>query len=286
MIRRLIVPALLALALAGCKQAADAPAPQAAKPAADTPPAPAPEGTPPPNAADGKPLEQVLVKRGTLELVVTDAAAAEARIQELLKTYGGFVAGRESRATVPEGKGLSPSVIHAVTLTLKVDARKFDLVLAKLKELGSFLNEQIQVDDVTFAFVDLNARLANQKRVEERLLAHLLEVRQDVKAVVEVERELGRVREQIETLTAQLRVLQDQIAYSTITVHLAVRPDWIPPEERTFGDEIGGTLKASMTALGVALRGLAVVFVALLPWIVPVVVIGGVVVWVVRRRKR
>ncbi|MBM4388982.1 MAG: DUF4349 domain-containing protein [Deltaproteobacteria bacterium] len=86
----------------------------------------------------------------------------------MLKEYNGYIAGRESSAYVPQGKLLAKSETRTITLTVKIDAKNFDVFLGKVKEIGSYTSEQIHLEDVTFAYTDLNARLNNQKKVLRR----------------------------------------------------------------------------------------------------------------------
>lgn len=213
------------------------------------------------------PKEGVLVKHATLNLVVTDADTVEKKLDDLMRTYGAYVANRQSSARVPTGAALAPSDIQEITLTLKVDAKKFDEFLARVKELGSYTHEEIRIEDVTFAFMDLNARLSNQRRVEQRLVAYLKDPSRDYKLIIEVEKELAVVREKIEQLTAQLRVMENQIAYSTLVLHISVRPEWVPPQDRTFWQETVFAFKKSIDLLLETAGGLFVLGLAALPWL-------------------
>lgn len=89
------------------------------------------------------------------------------------------------------------------------------------------LSRNVHGQDVTERFFDLKIRLDNAEKVRKRLLA-LLEKATNVKDSVAVERELGRVTEQIERFKGQLKFLRDRIAYSTITLRVHKRTPWGP----------------------------------------------------------
>lgn len=214
---------------------------------------------------------RIVIKTGQVSIVVLDANEAMAAINSLLKEYGAFEAGRESHAFLSERELLEPSEVSSIRLTLKVPADRFEPFMEAVKQVGSYTQEQSNATDVTLQYVDLEARLASNKKVEARLQSHL-EAASNVKEIVEVEKELGRVREQIESLTAQFRVLQDRVAYSTLSVDISVRPDWIPPSERSFWEDIAETFGNSLTALLNTARIGVVYGLALLPWLV---VFGG-----------
>lgn len=228
---------------------------------------------------------RILIKTGVLNITVLNAAKTLSAVGNLLAKYEGFEAGRQSDASVPQREILSASEIHYISLTLKIPAPKFETFIAEIKQLGSYTSEETSTEDVTFQYVDLEARLDSNRAVEKRLLAHLNNA-VDIKGIVEVEKELARVREQIESLTAQFRVLKDQVAFSTLTLHINVRPDWIPPHERTLWEDISETFGDSISALGATARGILVFGLAFLPWLVICGALAVGFVWIVRRVRR
>jgi uncharacterized coiled-coil protein SlyX len=225
-------------------------------------------------AAEASPAApgRVLVKTGGLTLIVGEATVAQQQVQDLVAKYEGYIAGKQVDAWVPDARYLAPSEVHQMSYTIKVPAGRFDPFVEELKAIGSYTSESMQIEDVTFEYVDLEARLANQKKVEERLLGHLENSARELKDIVEVERELARVREQVEALTAQFKVLQERVAFSTLTLTLSVQPDFVPPVERSFLQQLGEKFVASLVALGDAIQVGAIVALAALPWLL---VLGG-----------
>lgn len=222
------------------------------------------------------PAERILIKTGNLQMTVVDAEKALAQVAGLLTEMGGFEAGRQSSALVPTREILSRSEVRAITLTLKIPADRFEKFIDAVKEIGSYTSESTSAVDVTMQYVDLEARLGANKEVEKRLVAHLARA-ENVEGIVQVEKELTRVREQIESLTAQFKVLKDQVAFSTLTLDFSVRPDWIPPAERTLGEDISETLSGSVRALGNTVRALLVYGLAFLPWLLVLACLGAAV---------
>ena len=103
-------------------------------------------------------------------------------------------------------------------ITLRVPSKSFFAVAEKLQTLGQTLNKEIQAEDVTDQYVDLQLRLRNAEALRDRFQA-ILEKAQTIKETLEIERELNRVREDIERIKGTLAVLEKRIAMSTITVN-------------------------------------------------------------------
>ncbi len=101
-------------------------------------------------------------------------------------------------------------------IVVRVPRDRFDDVIAKIEKLGDVTHRDIKAQDVTDEFVDIAARLKNAYAMRDRLTDLLS--RAASKDALDIEKELGRVTEDIERMEGRLKLLRDQIAFSTITV--------------------------------------------------------------------
>ena len=133
--------------------------------------------------------------------------------------------------------------------------------------------EEVQENtkDVTAQYVDLEARIANQKRLEERVLGVLDQVKGKIGDVLQVEQQLARVRETIERLEGQMRVLKDKVTMATLTVYVREDKDYVPPQALSFGDSIGEMWGKSIDALVTFAKGIVLFLVAISPWLLVIV---------------
>lgn len=222
-IRPLLVLALLLAAACGDAEEAREQAPVVAASAPDAvvrmeieaqaPQAPQPPGTTvQPRADSPTVVPSMIVRTGTATVEVDELDPAVARVRALAERLGGYVAntrisGGEERA-------------REAVLELKVPAARFDEALGGLAPLGEVESVEVTAEDVGEEYVDVSARLANARRLEERLLG-LLETRTgELEEVLAVERELARVRGEIERHEGRLRYLRTRAAVSTLTVRL------------------------------------------------------------------
>ena len=91
---------------------------------------------------------------------------------------------------------------------------------AASETLGSVTGEVQSGDDVTERVVDIEARLANGRNTEKRLGEVLRNRTGDVSDVLAVEREIARVREEIERLDGERTNLERRVAYATVTLEV------------------------------------------------------------------
>lgn len=152
--------------------------------------------------AQQRPKQLRLIYRAQLTLAVFETRATLDEIERMAQRLGGYLVHR------------SDEVIE-----VRVPVATFEHALKEASGLGDELSRQVTAEDVSDRYRDLNIRLRNAEVVRERLAA-LLARAADVKEALLVEEQLGRVTNTIEQIKGQLKVLDELIAYSTITVRL------------------------------------------------------------------
>lgn len=108
-------------------------------------------------------------------------------------------------------------------MVLRIPAQNFDTLLLLLeKEAHYFEQKNISSQDVTEEYVDVEIRIKNKKALEIRY-NDLLKSTRNVKEIMEVERQINEVREQIEQAEGRLKYLGNQTSFSTLTIHFYER---------------------------------------------------------------
>ena len=174
-------------------------------------------------------------------------------------------------------------------MTLRVPSDSLEEALERLQALATdvhYLN--IDRQDVTDQYSDLDARLRNLRATETELLALLTEVRERPNAKVEdilaVHRNLTQIREEIETLQGRKNLLDNQIGFSTVRVELI--PDSInrPIVEEPWS--ANGPVRNALRALVATLQGLLTAliwaFLYLTPLLLVVLIPLAILIWLVR----
>jgi hypothetical protein len=110
----------------------------------------------------------------------------------------------------------------AESMKVMVPTDRFEETMKAVAGLGEVTYRNVSVVDVTARFVDLQIRLDNLERMRVRL-TELVAQSDDVGKILEIEKELGRVTMEIERIKGQLRVLNQQTSYATITVSFEER---------------------------------------------------------------
>lgn len=169
---------------------------------------------PPPAPVPGAPPSGPLIVR-TAQLTVTSKSfdQSRAQVERIARTYQGYIS--ELSFNTPNGAA------RTLTATLRAPAAQMDAVLQDLRHLGHVDSEAQGGQDVTQHYVDVNARLANLRTTEERLLQILRDRTGRLADVLQVEEAVDRTRGEIETTEAEQKSLSTQIAFATVNLTLS-----------------------------------------------------------------
>lgn len=202
--------------------------------------------------------QRKVIHRAELALSSNDVARTADAAAAVVERVKGYVASRDEQHT---GSHVTESV-----LVLRVPAPEFDRVLAELKQGNDVVRESLSGQDVTAEYTDNEARLRAQRVLEERLLA-LSTSQQALKDLLEVERELTRVRSEIERLLGAQQLLENQSSMGTIslTVRSPVQP--VVSDSSSVGSQLANAVEEGLeTALDVT-TALIRVLLAFLPFL-------------------
>ena len=214
------------------------------------------------SAADAtQSVERKIIYSSDVHLVLkkTNFEEFDKEIRSLLQKHEGY----HSLVTFEGNQGYGRSG----KWVLRVPVRHYQAFVAAVKDLGVPELVQENSQDVTDEFVDLDARLANQKRLEERILQVLDQVSGKIGEVLEVERELSRVREAIERMEGRMRQLKDRVSMTTVRLFVREDEDYEPPQALSFGEEMGESWSGSIVAMKNFFKELTLFVIALAPWL-------------------
>jgi hypothetical protein len=152
----------------------------------------------------------MIIRTGQAFIEVEKVDPAVLKIRQLAAQVGGFIA----NSSVSGGR----DEIRQATLELKIPSQKYDEAVGSLSSIGKVETVTSNAQDVGEEFVDVTARVTNSKRLEERLISLLANRTGKLDEVLRVERELARVREEIERYEGRLRFLTSRVAMSTLTI--------------------------------------------------------------------
>lgn len=153
-----------------------------------------------------------IIKNGDMIFEVTDLEKSKIKIDALLKRNNGYY---ESENYNSYGDR------NNFSLQIRLASENFDsLVVALESGIGKLTSKNIRADDVTEEYVDLRIRLNNKLSYLEQYKS-LLKKAKTIEELLEVQYEIRKLEEEIESKKGRLKYIDDQVKYSTLYVEIS-----------------------------------------------------------------
>ena len=231
----------------------------------------APEANGAGGSADSSTADRKIVMTGSITMEVSDISKSQADITDIAGQYRGYVVSSNLRADEDDPSGY---------ISIRIPAGSFNDVMLKLRALALKVTyENSNSQDVTEQYMDLEAQLKNYQATEAQYL-ELLKKADNVKDILEVQRELSNVRGNIERVKGRMQYLERTSDMSLIETTLKKSK---PLGESTW--DVAGIFKSAVDGLIV----LGKVILGILIWLLvfsPLWIIVLVIIFLVRRKKK
>ena len=161
-----------------------------------------------------------LIRNAQVELEIVSFDAAVQKITAFANEERGYV---ETTNSEKQANGKLCG-----TVVVKVVPENLDRFAQRIRDLGELKNQTLGTEDITKAYFDTDSRLKNARVMEQRLIDMLKKKSDDINDLLQVERELGRVREQIEQMQGELKYWDSQVQFATVTIQLTEKDMEVP----------------------------------------------------------
>ena len=215
-----------------------------------------------------------IIYTGDIRLVCENLDVASEKLESRIKDFGGYI----SNASKNGNRGSN----RESTWTIRIPSGQFDRFIKFSTTIGELQTNNRQAQDVSEEYYDADARLKNKKIEEARLVELLRHATGKLSEILTVEKEISRVREEVERIEGRLRFLRNQTDLSTITVTIQEVKNFQPDGPPTIKTQVARTFDGSIEAMKNVGIGLLLFVVAILPWVLPIVFVAYLIV----RRQR
>ena len=151
-----------------------------------------------------------VISQASVSLNVSNVSAALNQVETMAQNLGGSVDNMNSSGAQTQ---------EQANVTIRVPANQFLTALNQLQNMGTVENQNINSQDVTQQYIDLQAQLTSAQ-MEEQSLQAILAKATTVSDEIAIQEQLTQVIAQVENLQGQINYMQNQVAMSTITVNL------------------------------------------------------------------
>lgn len=210
--------------------------------------------------------ERMEVKTAQIELQIKSGefSAKQDQVISIATRYEGYIA--SSNAVAMDGK------LKRGDITLRIPAKSFEQALVDLKKLGSVQKCNVETEEVSQEYTDLQSRLRNYQAQQDRLIDLMSEANVDQSIVIQDK--LAQIQEQIEIIKGRMQYLENRTAYGTIVATL-YEPEAVTP---TGG---WGIIDAFIEAAR-GFVGMINFLIIALGYLIPLGLFVWLVVWIIR----
>ncbi len=223
-----------------------------------------------------KTYAEKIIYSGRSYLETTEFDEALLALDKAVQQYGGFVQDSNvSGNTSYNSDGTTAVVNRWGYFVVRIPADAFDSFMAMTAQIGNVTNSSRTAENVTSQYTDHEARLESLNMQEERLLSMLGESG-DLESLIALEARLSEVRYEIESIERKLRNLDQQLAYSTVTLEIQEVEVYTPTAavQRSFGEKIADAFHDSWKGFARGWQNFAVWLVSAVPTLLILAIVG------------
>ena len=220
-------------------------------------------------------IDKKIQKNANLNIEVKDIEKSLGKAKQIISTFNGEIISTSSG-------GMDFGQPYA-NIRLRVPNEKLNDAIDALKKISSkILSENIYTNDVTEEFIDVEAKLNIMKSTEKRF-NDLLNEAKNVEEVLQVEKELMRIRGEIDSLEGRLGYLSQTT--DTSEINLSINEEVpITGEKWSFSESLSSALK-NLSSFAKSFANLLINLVVFIPVIIVILIIAIIIRIIIKKRK-
>lgn len=228
------------------------------------------------------PENQKLIRTVYLDAETLDMDPLMAWIESRVGSLGGYFEQKSIRRSGSRDDG---SYYKYADLMIRIPAENLDQFLSQVGEKANVTSTSESTENVTLQYVSTQSRVTALETEQQRLL-ELLENAETMEDLLTIEERLTDVRWELENYASQLRVLDNQVNYSTVYLNIWEVDEPTVVVERTVWQKIGDGFTRNAGRMWDGLVNFFIWILTVIPYLLPIALIGGVVILVMKLGKK
>lgn len=213
-----------------------------------------------------------LIRTVSLSLETKEFDSVLTNLSTKTTELGGYI-----ETSTVNGNSYSHHSTRYASYVIRIPANKLNEFVEVVSELGNVTQKNESVEDVTLRYIDVESHKKALETEQERLL-ELLSKAENMEEILTIESKLSDIRYEIENYESQLKTMDNQIDYSTVSVYVDEVERVTDTGEKGFFEEIKERFGNSLYVVARGIRGLVIGILGSLPILI---VCGGVIAVVV-----
>ena len=197
-------------------------------------------------------------------------------VQKKIENLGGYIENSDI-----SGNSYDSSRSRRADLIIRIPSDRMNEFIETVRAVGNVTCYQESVKDITLDYIDTESHI-KALETERDTLMEMLEQAGDLETLLAIQNELTNVRYELELYESAIRTYDQQISYGTITLNLREVVEITEQiGEENFFEELSRRFMDNMANMADLLKELVIIFISVLPFLLPHAVIAAVVLGVV-----
>ncbi len=209
-----------------------------------------------------------LIRNVNISMETTQLDELTSDVINKVKALGGYI----EYSWLGEN-GYNTDDTRYVNYTLRIPADKLDDFLNTALSAGKITSQSENVEDITLKYSDLESRVRTLETEQDRLL-ELIGSAQDVDAIIALETRLSEIRYELDSINSSLKLYDNQVTYSTVTLYISEVKVASAAKDATFGEKIAAGLSDNLLKLKDNLENAAITLIISIPAIIVFIVLA------------
>lgn len=229
-----------------------------------------------------QPVGRKLIRNANMDVETSDFDNLMNIITGQITALGGYT---QESSVSGSGKmrGNEPTRRYA-SVTARIPQEKLDAFITAVEQNGNITNRYESTSDVTLQYSDLESRKKSLTVEQDRIWA-LLEKADTLEAVITLESRLSEIRYELESMESQLRLYDNQVEYSTVTLSIQEVTTFTPTAPETLGQRIQNGFSKNAGAMADFLTNFLIWLITSSPIWIPFAIIIGLILFFIRKSQ-
>ena len=223
-----------------------------------------------------------LIRTASMDVETEQFEQLMTALKTQIRQFGGYIENENVSGNQLDWQG-NPMMRWA-DLTVRVPKDRLDEFLNGVESAGNVVRRSESTKDVTLQYSDIKSRKKTLKIEQDRLWV-LLEKADSMDSIIALEERLSDIRYELESYESQLRLYDNQIEYSQVTLNINEVKRYTEAVPESAGEQILKGLSDNGRRLAEGVKNFGICVIITSPFWITAAVIGCLV-WKLRKTFR
>jgi len=229
------------------------------------------------------PAGRKLIRNISMNVETNEFETLLSNLQSKITQLGGYVEQSDMSGSRQDRMG-NPDPRFA-NMTVRVPVNQIDSFIDTVETNGNVTNKSESTQDVTLQYSDLESRKKSLE-IEQEKLWEFLEKAESVDTVITLQQRLSEIRYQLESMESQLKLYDNQVEYSTVSLSIWEVTTFTPIAPESAGTRISNGLTSNLKLFKNVVLNLTIGIITTIPFWFPIAAVISAIIFFRRRRKK